>query len=98
MQIRRLLEDAISALPANFRLVFVLREIEGMTVEATAEALGLKPATVKTRFLRARRLLQDVLAPELSAALADSFAFAGGDCQALTDRVVRAWCEDVLPQ
>jgi RNA polymerase sigma-70 factor (ECF subfamily) len=41
MQIRRLLEDAISALPANFRLVFVLREIEGMTVEATAEALGL---------------------------------------------------------
>jgi hypothetical protein len=39
-----------------------------------------------------------VLAPELSAALADSFAFAGGDCQALTDRVVRAWCEDVLPQ
>ena len=43
MQVRRLLEDAISALPAGFRLVFVLREIEGMTVEATAEALGLKP-------------------------------------------------------
>ena len=66
MQVRRLLEDAISALPAGFRLVFVLREIEGMTVEATAEALGLKPATVKTRFLRARRRLQEALAPELS--------------------------------
>ena len=91
-QVRRLLEDAISALPAGFRLVFVLREIEGMTVEATAEALGLKPATVKTRFLRARRRLQEALAPELSAALANSFAFAGGDCEALTDRVVRAWC------
>ena len=98
MQVRRLLEDAISALPPGFRLVFVLRAIEGMTVEATAEALELKPATVKTRFLRARRLLQDVLAPELSAALADSFAFAGGDCEGLTDRVVRAWCEDGLPQ
>ena len=94
MQVRRLLEEAISALPAGFRLVFVLREIEGMTVEATAEALGLKPATVKTRFLRARRRLQEALAPELSAAFANSFAFAGGDCEALTERVVRAWCKD----
>ena len=94
IQVRRLLEEAISALPAGFRLVFVLREIEGMTVEATAEALGLKPATVKTRFLRARRRLQDALAPDLKAALADSFAFAGGDCEALTERVVRAWCGD----
>ena len=91
-QVRRLLEEAISALPPGFRLVFVLREIEGMTVEATAEALGLKPATVKTRFLRARRRLQEALAPELRSALADSFAFAGGDCEALTERVVRAWC------
>jgi RNA polymerase sigma-70 factor, ECF subfamily len=98
IQVRRLLEEAIAALPAGFRLVFVLREIEGMTVEATAEALGLKPATVKTRFLRARRRLQDALAPELSAALADSFAFAGGDCEALTDRVVKAWCGDALPR
>jgi RNA polymerase sigma-70 factor, ECF subfamily len=97
LQVRRLLEDAISALPAGFRLVFVLREIEGMTVEATAEALGLKPATVKTRFLRARRRLQDALAPDLSAALADSFAFAGGDCEALTERVVRAWCKNPTP-
>ena len=92
VQVRRLLEEAISALPADFRLVFVLREIEGMTVEATAAALGLKPATVKTRFLRARRRLQEALAPELSAALADSFAFAGGDCEALTERVVQTWC------
>ena len=92
IQVRRLLEEAISALPAGFRLVFVLREIEGMTVEATADALGLKPATVKTRLLRARRRLQDALAPELKSVLADSFAFAGGDCEALTERVVRAWC------
>jgi RNA polymerase sigma-70 factor, ECF subfamily len=94
IQVRRLLEEAIAALPAGFRLVFVLREIEGMTVEATAEALGLKPATVKTRFLRARRRLQDALAPKLSATLADSFAFAGVDCESLTERVVQAWCGD----
>ena len=95
-QVRRLLEEAISALPAGFRLVFVLREIEGMTVEATAEALGLKPATVKTRFLRARRRLQEALAPELRTVLADSFAFAGGDCEALTERVVQAWCKKTV--
>ena len=65
-----------------------------MTVEATAEALDLKPATVKTRLLRARRRLQDALAPELKSALAESFAFAGGDCEALTERVVQAWCRD----
>ena len=94
MQVRALLEQAISALPEEFRLVFVLREVEGMTVEATAEARDVKPATVKTRLLRARRRLQDALAPELKSVLSDSFAFAGGDCEALTDRVVRAWCND----
>ena len=94
VQVRALLEQAISALPEEFRLVFVLREVEGMTVEATAEALDVKPATVKTRLLRARRRLQDALAPELKSVLSDSFAFAGGDCEALTDRVVRAWCND----
>lgn len=94
VQIRRLLEEAISALPTSFRTVFVLREVEGLTVEATAEALDLNPATVKTRHLRARRRLQDALAPELKAVLSDAFAFAGGDCEALTERVVQAWCKD----
>lgn len=94
VQVRRLLEEAISALPTSFRTVFVLREVEGLTVEATAEALDLNPATVKTRHLRARRRLQEALAPELKAALSDAFAFAGGDCEALTERVVQAWCRD----
>ena len=92
VQVRGLLEQAISGLPEDFRLVFVLREVEGMTVEATAEVLNLNPATVKTRLLRARRRLQDALAPELKSVLSDSFAFAGGDCVALSERVVHAWC------
>jgi len=92
IQVRRLLEQAIAALPEGFRLVFVLREVEGMSVEATAEALGIKPATVKTRLLRARQRLQEALAPELKAALVDSFAFAGVDCEALTARVIDRWC------
>lgn len=91
-QVRHLLEQAIATLPTVFRLVFVMREVEGLSVEATAEALGIKPATVKTRHLRARRRLQEAIAPELRAALTDSFAFAGADCGALTERVIDAWC------
>jgi RNA polymerase sigma-70 factor (ECF subfamily) len=91
-ELRRVMEAAIAQLPAAFRPVFILREIEGMSVEETAEALGLLPATVKTRHLRARRRLQQALAPELDAALAGSFEFAGADCQAITERVVAAFC------
>jgi RNA polymerase sigma-70 factor (ECF subfamily) len=91
-RIRELLEQAIAALPAGFRLVFMLREIEGLSIEETAETLGLLPATVKTRHLRARRRLQDALAPELKSALAGAFPFAGAACQSITERVVARYC------
>jgi RNA polymerase sigma-70 factor (ECF subfamily) len=87
-QLRQLLEQAIRGLPDAFRSVFVLREIEGLTVEQTAEALELRPATVKTRLLRARRRLQEALAPEVRSALTGTFPFAGADCAALTERVL----------
>ena len=97
VQVRKLLEEAISALPTTFRLVFVMREVEGLSVEETADALGVNPATVKTRLLRARRRLQDALAPELKSALTESFTFAGLDCEAMTETVVRAWCGEQAP-
>ena len=87
-QLRRLLEHAIAGLPDTFRTVFVLREIEGLSVEDTAEALGIPAATVKTRLLRARRKLQEALAPEVHGALNGTFPFAGADCAALTERVM----------
>jgi RNA polymerase sigma-70 factor, ECF subfamily len=93
-QLRHLLEQAIARLPEPFRLVFVLREIEGLGVEEVAETLGLLPATVKTRHLRARRRLQRDLAPEVREALTGSFPFAGADCEAMTERVVQAYCGD----
>ncbi|HYD38071.1 MAG TPA: RNA polymerase sigma factor [Allosphingosinicella sp.] len=89
-QIRRMLEEAIARLPEPFRLVFVMREVEGLCVEEAAEALGLAPATVKTRHFRARRRLQDELAPELKSALSGAFPFAGADCEAMTERVLAA--------
>jgi len=91
-ELRRVMETAIAELPEPFRLVFVLREIEGMDVETVSETLGILPATVKTRHLRARRRLQQALAPEVKEALSGSFPFAGADCEALTERVVRAYC------
>jgi RNA polymerase sigma-70 factor (ECF subfamily) len=89
-QIRSLLERAIADLPDSFRQVFVLREVEGLSVEDTAEALDIIPATVKTRHLRARRRLQEALSPELKAALAGTFPFAGADCERMTERVLTA--------
>lgn len=91
-EIRRLLEDAISRLPPSFRLVFILREIEDMSIDEVADALGIAPATVKTRHHRARRRLQEELAPELKSTLDGTFPFAGADCERMTDRVVAAIC------
>ena len=88
-QLRRLLEHAIGGLPEIFRTVFVLREIEGLSVEDTAEALSIPSATVKTRLLRARRQLREELAPEVQGALTGTFPFAGNDCAAMTERVLR---------
>jgi RNA polymerase sigma-70 factor, ECF subfamily len=87
-QIRHMLEDAIGRLPEPFRLVFVLREVEGLGTEEAAEALGTAPATVKTRLFRAKRRLRDELAPELKGALTGAFPFAGADCEAMTERVL----------
>jgi RNA polymerase sigma-70 factor (ECF subfamily) len=89
-QLRQLLERSIAALPDTFRAVFVLREVEGMSVEETAEALGIPAGTVKTRFHRARQRLQQALAPEVRSALTGAFPFAGADCERMTERVMAA--------
>ena len=87
-----MLEDAIARLPPTFRMVFILRDVEGMSVAEVAETLDIPAATVKTRHLRARRRLQDDLAPEFGAALTGTFPFAGVDCERLTDAVVASFC------
>ena len=87
-QMRLLLEQAVAALPEAFRTVFVLREVEGLSGDETAEVLGLPVSTVKTRLHRARRKLQQILAPQIGTALSESFPFAGADCAALTERVL----------
>ena len=87
-QIRKLIEHAVAELPESFRSVFVLREIEGLSSEETAEILDIPVATVKTRLHRSRRRLQEMLAPELKSMLSGSFPFAGSDCAAMADKVL----------
>jgi len=87
-QLAKLIEQAIADLPEAFRIVFMLREVEGLSVEETAEALQVPAQTVKTRLLRARRRLQVALAPTLQDALSGAFPFAGEACEALTERVL----------
>jgi RNA polymerase sigma-70 factor (ECF subfamily) len=64
-EIRGLLYKAVTALPLIYREVFQLRDIEQMSVNEAAEALGITISSVKVRLHRARMMLQKTLAPEL---------------------------------
>jgi RNA polymerase sigma-70 factor, ECF subfamily len=88
-EVRRLLEQAIDALPESFRAVFVMRTIEQMSVDETAAYLGLRKETVKTRLHRAKLLLRKALDPQLASALDDVFPFAGARCDGFTDGVLK---------
>ena len=88
-QILQLVEQATDDLPDAYRLVFVTRVIEGMSVEETAELLGIKPETVKTRLHRARQLVRDQLNKQIGPVLMDAFPFAGRRCERMTDAVMK---------
>jgi len=87
-EIRLLLERAIDQLPEHFRLVFVMREIEECTVEETAQCLGLRPETVKTRLHRARQRLRASLEDALAPAIGDVFPFLGARCDRIAAKVL----------
>src|SRR5882757_3071200 len=60
-EIRQRLADALARLDRKYREVFVLRDMEQLNIQETAEALGISTASVKTRLLRARLMLRDLL-------------------------------------
>ncbi len=60
-EIRRLLEEALDQLDEKYRLVFLLRDVQGLSVQETAEALGISEANTKVRLLRARLELRERL-------------------------------------
>jgi len=93
-EIRRLLERAMDALPEPFRVVFVMRDVEEMSIEETAFHLGIRPQTVKTRLHRARRLLRQSLDGELASTLKEMFPFAGVRCARITEAVLSRLTKD----
>jgi RNA polymerase sigma-70 factor (ECF subfamily) len=83
-EVRELIERKLDELPEDFRLVFMLRSVQELSVEETADSLGIEPATVRTRHFRARCLLREALARDIDVASRDLFSFGGARC----DRIV----------
>lgn len=93
-ELRRLLEDAISALPEQFRTVLMLRDVEELSTAETAAALDISEENVKTRLHRGRALVRHNLYARVGANSSDAFIFMGVRC----DRVVRRVFEAVAAE
>ena len=64
-EVREMLLEALASLGVKYREVFVLRDIQHLSIEEVSESLGISRASVKTRLLRARLMLRDLLAPKM---------------------------------
>jgi len=87
-QLRRQLEAAIDLLAPRYRSVFMLRAVEGMSVEDTAAALAVSLEVVKTRFLRARAMLRSHLTPAAEAEAPRVHDFLGVRCDDMVSHVL----------
>lgn len=87
-QMMELIEAAVDRLPRDFRTVLMLRLVEQLSVEETAEYLDISPATVKTRLFRARSLLQEKLSRHVDQLAGDAFRFAGARCNRIVGAVL----------
>lgn len=87
-ELASLIESAIDVLPDNFRSVFVLRAIQQLNVQETAVSLDIPEATVKTRYHRARKLMQAKLDQDIQAASLQVYEFAGRRCDQIVQTVL----------
>jgi hypothetical protein len=87
-EIRRAIEEAIDALPVEFRIVFMLRAVEPLSVKETAEFLGIPEDTVKARFHRANDRLRRSLSKQFASIWDDAFPFAGKRCDQMVATVL----------
>jgi RNA polymerase sigma-70 factor (ECF subfamily) len=85
LEVRRVMERAIDELPADFRIVFMMRDVEECSIAETAAALGIREETVKTRLHRARRLLRGTLSDRLASTVSEAFLFLGERCERITE-------------
>jgi len=83
-ELGRLIEESVDKLPESYRVVFVLRDIEGLSTDETAETLDLGEEAVKTRLHRARAMMRRAVAERVGGSTAEAFQFHATRC----DRVV----------
>lgn len=81
-----IMEDAILHIPPDYRMVFTLREVNGLNVKETAEALSISEANVKVRLNRAKAMLRKELTKSYSAE--EVFEFNLIYCDAMVDKVM----------
>jgi RNA polymerase sigma-70 factor, ECF subfamily len=67
-EVKRLLDESLNQLDPKMRMVFLLRDVEGLSIKETAQALGLSEANTKVRLLRARLRLRELLTRTLGDA------------------------------
>ena len=96
-QVRDLLERAIDNLPASFRVVFVMRMVEQLSVKETASSLEIPEETVKTRLHRAKKLMREQLQTELGSILTDTFPFQDPRCAEFTNGLLARLAESGKP-
>jgi RNA polymerase sigma-70 factor, ECF subfamily len=78
-EVRELLLQALSELGSKYREVFVLRDVQHLSIQEVSETLGISVASVKTRLLRARLMLRDLLAPKLTSGAFSRLPFQKGN-------------------
>jgi RNA polymerase sigma-70 factor (ECF subfamily) len=89
-ELREVMEREIAALPDSFRVVIMLRDVEGLSTAETAACLGISEDLVKTRLHRGRGLLRDNLYRRVGVTFDSLFAFGNARCDAVVSAVMES--------
>ena len=92
-ELARLLESAVDRLPENYRVVFALRELEGLDGNEVADTLGITAESVRVRLHRARAMLRDELYTTVGSCADEVFSFGGAHCDRIVARVLERFGE-----
>ena len=96
-ELMRLIEEAVDHIPDSFREVFVMREIEQMNQAETAECLGIKEETVKTRLHRARGQIESYLLTRAGQGIRTAYSFGDSRCTRIVTIVLQEIAEGRSP-
>jgi RNA polymerase sigma-70 factor (ECF subfamily) len=88
-ELQSAIEQAVDSLPPMYRTIFVMREMNELSVAETADCLGISQENVKTRLHRARTLLQKRLERAIGSASVHAFSYMGPRCDRMTAAVMQ---------